>query len=70
MLGSSKDMPWLVKITGLKETRRTVQVRMSSSSTQPSRLRRLGLSGGNLVGLRLSRILSETNDKVEFCLVV
>ena len=35
MLGSSKDMPWLVKITGLKETRRTVQVRMLLTFTQP-----------------------------------
>ena len=33
MLGSSKDMSWLVKITGLKETLRTVQVHITLSMT-------------------------------------
>ena len=33
MLVSSKDMSWLVKITGLKETRRTVRVHITLSTT-------------------------------------
>ena len=44
MLGSSKDMSWLVKITGLKETRRTVQVRITLSSTCECVRRGVGVS--------------------------
>ena len=102
-LGPSKEMPWLVRIAGMKETRRTVQVRMvvvihpapcrlEPRSSLVTSLLQWGEPRGctrypleetvtgltkklknevtYLVGLRLSRALSKTNDKVEFCLGV
>ena len=66
-------MPWLVRIAGMKETRRTVHVRMVvviHPALQSSGTKKLKNEVTYLVGLRLSRALSKTNDKVEFCLGV